>query len=337
MRSKLFFFTKFTAALFFVYFLSYTQYLNWEQIHHERMDEFIAAVQNVLNGTPPFRAFQNRVLTPEIINILGTISESPTILFAKLSLLTLNFSLFFLVKNATGKVSTGVFSVILATLIYNSLHHYWTYAWDFTEGGTLLLLGYFAYKEKSLVYFIALFCVSIFNRESAVFIALYCLIFGLWQSFITKKINYTWIGWGASLGILSYLITESMRRIFFIHSNAPQIGLDIEHKNFGNQFHFSGNLTSFRDMLLHQNIATPYWILIFFSFFIYITIFGKKERNPYVFSLGISMLSYLTSLVILGVIFETRIYQPLAWIIPFLTCGILINNGRVVPPKSAPY
>lgn len=54
----------------------------WQQVHASNLNDLVQAYEAVLNGTPHWRAFQNRLMGPYLVSALGNISASPYEFFA---------------------------------------------------------------------------------------------------------------------------------------------------------------------------------------------------------------------------------------------------------------
>mgnify|MGYP000361353159 FL=1 len=77
-------------GLLFVLVISYFQFKNWVLIHEENMQAVIGAAYGVFDGTPHWRAFQNRIFSPGLVYALGFISDRPFMLFMAAGIFSLN-------------------------------------------------------------------------------------------------------------------------------------------------------------------------------------------------------------------------------------------------------
>ncbi len=197
-------------GLLFVLVISYFQFKNWVLIHEENMQAVIGAAYGVFDGTPHWRAFQNRIFSPGLVYALGFISDKPFILFMAGGIFALNCLLYGLVVHLTGNIARALLAVQGAVLMWIFQHHYWFYSWDLTEALCLLLFTYAALTEKMNRGALAvLILVSMLNKETAVLIGVYFMVRGAAEQWAGRPINHKMIGQGAALSIASVMRDRS--------------------------------------------------------------------------------------------------------------------------------
>lgn len=212
-------------GLLLVLAISYFQFKNWVLIHEENMQAVIGAAYGVFDGTPHWRAFQNRIFSPGLVYALGFISDRPFILFMAAGIFTLNCVLYGLVLRLTGSVARAVLAVQGAVLMWIFQHHFWFYSWDLTEALCLLLFTYAALTDKmNRGVLAALVLVSMLNKETAVLIGVYFMVRGAAEKWAGRPINYRMIGQGAALSIASLIVTEALRHYLFKFSSLDGVG-----------------------------------------------------------------------------------------------------------------
>ncbi len=171
MKSKIEHFKFLFISVLVILMVSYGQYISWKLTHQDHIGDLMAASDGVLNGTPHWRAFQNRLLAPTLVWLLSTFHHHPFMIFVGISLVGLNFCLFYMVKNHTKNNGYAFLSLILVSIFWVFLQDFWSYPWDFLEAFCLLFLAYSAIIESGISPVLIVFMVSLFNRESSVFLA----------------------------------------------------------------------------------------------------------------------------------------------------------------------
>lgn len=309
-------------GLLLVLVISYFQFKNWVLIHEENMQAVIGAAYGVFDGTPHWRAFQNRIFSPGLVYALGFISDKPFILFMAAGIFALNCVLYGLVLRLTGSVARAVLAVQGAVLMWIFQHHFWFYSWDLTEALCLLLFTYAALTEKmNRVVLAALVLVSMLNKETAVLIGVYFMVRGAAEKWAGRPINYRMIGQGAALSIASLIVTEALRHYLFKFSSLDGVGHDVEHAAFGNHFNHAKNWETL--MRFVQRPSAFFLIIVFYvTALISLAAQAIKARNTSLMGLSAALAGYALALWVFGVIDEYRIYQPLMWCVALLLVSV---------------
>ncbi len=309
-------------GLLFVLVISYFQFKNWVLIHEENMQAVIGAAYGVFDGTPHWRAFQNRIFSPGLVYVLGFISDKPFILFMAAGIFALNAVLYGLVLHLTGSIARALLAVQGAVLMWIFQHHYWFYSWDLTEALCLLLFTYAALTEKmNRGALIVLILVSMLNKETAVLIGVYFMVRGAAERWAGRPINYKMIGQGVALAVASVIVTEALRHYLFKFSSLDGVGRDVEHATFGNHFNYAKNW----ETLMHfvQRPSAFFLIIVFYvTALISLVAHAIKVRKASLIGLSAALTGYALALWVFGVIDEYRIYQPLMWCVALLLVGI---------------
>lgn len=314
-------------GLLFVLIISYFQFKNWVLIHEENMQAVIGAAYGVFDGTPHWRAFQNRIFSPGLVYALGYVSDKPFILFMAAGIFMLNGLLYGLVLHLTGSIARALLAVQGAVLMWIFQHHYWFYSWDLTEALCLLLFTYAALTDKMNRGVLAmLVLVSILNKETAVLIGVYFMVRGVAEKWAGRAVNYRMIGQGAALSIASLIVTEALRHYLFKFSSLDGVGRDVEHAAFGNHFNYAKNW----ETLMHfvQRPSAFFLIIVFYvTALISLVAQAIRARNTSLIGLSAALAGYALALWVFGVIDEYRIYQPLMWCVALLLVGINRSNA----------
>lgn len=176
---------------------------------------------------------------------------------------------------------------------------------------------------------VLLFGISIFNRESGMFIPVYVVLLGGYQSWKDKAIAWRPILAGGAGLISGVLIVEVLRKTLFKYSIIPNVGTDEVHQTFENHFYLVDNILAIITDILHTEFLTPIWFLFFVTIFTALSIKGWKEQRGPVFALGVTMLGYMAAILCFGTYRETRLYQPLSWAIPFLFVSFFCQRKEI--------
>lgn len=305
------------AGLLFVLAVSYFLYKNWQLIHEENLQALIGVSYDVLDGTPHWRAFQNRIFSPIVVWALGWVSDKPFVLFVQAGFFALNLALYAMVCELTGSVLRAMLAVLAATLTFIFQHHFWFYTWDLTEAGLLLLFSYAVLRDRMGIWVGLLAIVALFNKETSVLIGVFLMarsLAGQWlgQGFDRKRFMQ-----GAAFSVLAVITAEVLRHALFKTSSLDGVGGDQVHAAFGNHFNQGHN---WEVLLKFLQRPSAFFLLIVF----YLTALGGlvthafRRRDPALIALSISLLGYAASLWIFGVLDEYRIYQPLMWCMALL-------------------
>ena len=134
----------------------------------------IDAALGVLQGTPHWRIYQNRILAPGLIKLLtySGLSVDSAYLVGWVGLLAVAgyLALTFLWRLYGDKGLALAGFLALHLLFVFSLGRL-LYIWDLSDLVVFVVFSYLVLREAPLRSFVGLFIVAIFNRESAYFIA----------------------------------------------------------------------------------------------------------------------------------------------------------------------
>lgn len=310
--------------MLFVLILSYFQFRSWQVFHDDNMHELIRSSFGVVDGTPHWRAFQNRVFAPYLISALGWVSSEPFFLFMKACFAVLNVSLYGMVLKYTGSNGRALMAVLGAILMWLFQQHTWCYTWDMAEAVCALFLTWFAMQGRFNVWVVALIVVSLFNKETAASIGVFFIAHGLAKGFVAPqgggergKVDVKEVAAGAALTVLSVVLTEVLRHALFKSSGLDGIGLDEAHAAFGNHWKLTDNGHFFMD-----DVRKPSAFMFIVLF--YLTAMGAfvvgtfKSRQPHMIGLSMAWFSYAVALLLWGLLVEFRIFQPLMWTLVLL-------------------
>lgn len=314
--------------------ISYLEWRGWWATHKAHMATLMAASQGVLEGTPHWRAYQNRLLGPALLEILGLFSREPFRVFAAIMFLTGNLALYRMCARWLPATWRGAWQAGLVLLVpfvvwmYGS--HFWTYPWDFLEMHALLVLAYLALTVPvgTVWPFVALYAVALFSRESALFIPMFVLI-RAWLVSVPNRWRQTVLALG--LIALGMGLIQLTRQSLFEHSSLPEVGLDTAHAVWGNHLTLQINQAdwvSMRQTGLHQGAFALFGGLTAFYALACGWLWTRQEKTAT--ALALTMLAYMLVMVPLAHLKEGRIYQPLGACTALIACYLTLHRKRGV-------
>lgn len=286
--------------------ISYLEWRGWWATHKAHMATLMAASQGVLEGTPHWRAYQNRLLGPALLEFLGLFSREPFRMFAAIMFLTGNLALY--------------------RMCARWLPATWRGAWQ----AGLLVLAYLALTVPvgTVWPFVALYAVALFSRESALFIPMFVLI-RAWLVSVPNRWRQTVLALG--LIALGMGLIQLTRQSLFEHSSLPEVGLDTAHAVWGNHLTLQINQAdwvSMRQTGLHQGAFALFGGLTAFYALACGWLWTRQEKTAT--ALALTMLAYMLVMVPLAHLKEGRIYQPLGACTALIACYLPLHRKRGV-------
>ncbi len=288
-------------------------------MHFERMDELAMVSYGPITGEPFWRAFQNRLLGPFLIdtgiNLFGIsiVNSFKIILLGTLIFANSSVVIIFKKLGLTKERVIG-FLVIFNFLFLILQDHRWIMIWDPIDIIIFLWFFYGLIKQKSFTYFTLLFLIALFNRESALFIALWFILDGIYPVFKKKSIELKKLLIGSFLMVTGILYTWWIRTILFKKSMIDYVGKDLEHvATGGNHINFMRNLEILVENIVRVQIDSM--ALVFVGYLGYLFIVHRSKLNAFMIKGGILTFVMFSSIWFFGIITETRQYL---YLIPFV-------------------
>ena len=306
----------------------------------ENFELSLKAAEGVLNGYPHWRVYQNRLLGPLIFQAGKYIFKDSLFAYILISILLISIAGFIVWKIGDSKGGLRLAFSILCVfhiLFTFTLNLYWLYLWDYISLVIFLLFVESVISKRSILWFLGIWFVGIFNHENAVFIGTYLIADSLVPLIINRinNINSEFINFdvkkifiGFSCVTLSTLIVEFLRNTFLKEAIAPSVfGLNIDPNIMPFQlfknFKILKSTTSTIDYYSTQTLPIIFFLLTIVL--ITILIFLK---NPILYGgFSLNYLLFIASLLMFGVFYETRIYINL---IPLCILGAIVLTDRKV-------
>jgi hypothetical protein len=302
----------------------------------------VEASLSVTNGYPIWKLFQSRVLGPYTIKILS-FASSDAYMAAHITFHIVAVAIAgFLCWRLGRKYGGNDQSALLALTVFISCFALiiappWLYSWDLIDIIVFLFFIDLVLSRASLVWFLSLFAVAIWNRDSANFIALWLIVDPIirylnarWQK-LTPIIPFDWRRVIAGLVCIAtgIILAESLKRNLMIEQIGPKI-FPNEPISADNRYNI---VFGFNMQLLKQSLTEfdhHFWFIVPALYVLVATLglrFTLRDPQRYV-SLYVVLLALLMSLVTFALFFEMRVYLIL---IPF----IVIFSVILLRPISA--
>lgn len=316
-KIKNFFFSEmFFYMLIFILSVSIFKVLNTHNIPNNEFS--IKTTISVLKFSPDWIAFQNRLMGPYLIlfiSKLGLSFETAWKLFLAFFIFLQNLTLVLILKRERYKNSEIIIILSIFSLIFLTIQHFCLYPWDNIDLFFFTLFSYWILKEKKIIYFLILFSLSIFNRETALFIPIYLILSSL---IIKDKIpyfgfrSYKFFLGGFITFILGIMYVILIRDYLFIADESTHLD---NFSLIGNRIHFFENLK----YILYKNFFGTNLIYSFFiiSTVIFFFIFRVKKNQNYLYCYLIFLLISI-NIIFFGYFNETRMLMILLPFVLFL-------------------
>ena len=315
--------TIFSVSLVTVGFLLH---IHWDNVINTTL---INGSMGVLEGTPHWRVNQSRLMGPvilKLITIFGIISEHWALRFFSLFFITLNnYFLAICISNLTN----SKYQILNTLILFNSLfiisQDRWLFVWDFIDITFFIFYGFILFKEEYFKYLLPVNFLHIFNRESALIMAVFFLVIFLLENrhniiILIKDKLFLGLIFNLFFGLLYTYFSRTL--LFIRQSDYTGGGQDLDN-NFlgGNWVTPSYNYNSLYNGETVSN--TLIIISLLLVFFVLIKNFKRYDliQKKLVFGVIINILP----IFIFGIFTETRQYFPA---IVLLTYLIFSSNNK---------
>ncbi|MBV8118990.1 MAG: hypothetical protein JO081_03510 [Alphaproteobacteria bacterium] len=306
----------------------------------------VDAAAGVLAGKPHWRTFQARVLGPLLIDRISPLFPSFFDAHVCFSIVTLAV-MGYLAWRIGWRVGANLGAAMLALFVFETsfsflLTPHWLYAWDYLNIIVFLVFVDFVVAGRSWPWFVALWAIGIFSRETAAFIAVWMILEALSRRYFARRPG----GGGERLdrgmliaGIVSLVlgaaIVQAITRALFIEEVGPKIFNDVAGEG-GRAFYalrIAKNFDIAIDSLTRFQYDMPFVILIYLGVTLVLAIgIMRADRRRY-FAFGLTYIAHIATTLVFGILNETRVFVEQ---IPLVILGTLVLtrlNGR---PERAP-
>lgn len=290
--------------------------------------ESINAAASVISGTPAWAINQSRVLAPYSVAYLSVLMGGNFGLAHVIFMCVMTFisGLLFLVLTSRlfGR-QAGWFAFVAFHMLFSTLlNEQWLLAWDHYSIIAFTLFVYFVMADKSWRWFTALFAVAIFNRESALFIALWMVLHAICTGWSRRPSKDWWrhINWpqgaaGLLCGMSALAILRILRTTLLVHEQNATPGA-VHNLLFMWPQNVETTLDAFTSNF-GMRLICPGFLAVTAA----IAIVLARRNPPRFLALSLTHLALVVSIFLFGVITETRVMLEL---VPFVIFGLLWLN-----------
>jgi hypothetical protein len=303
----------------------------------------VDVAHGIVTGLPPWRVFQSRVLGPVILEALSRLFPTRRAAYAFFAFAAVALCGYLLLalspfgRNSHWRHRPAETAhddprpALLAFFCLQALvallsGRPWLYAWDYLDLIFFVLFNVLALTNKPWPYLFALFIVSTFNRESAWFIAIWMMAQPLVEQIAARRrgeparFDYPRFGAGAIALPLGVAMTEALRRWLLVREIGPEIYTLDPTIYRGPYFHFQlwSNLRSAEAMLTTLSQSTESIALLVLGATVVMAVVLALRDPQRWLALGVVHILMVGSLLLFGVLLESRIYLEL---VPFLALG----------------
>jgi len=304
-----------------IFFISIVNYVFLHLIHDANWITLVEASFDVANRTPHWRVNQSRLMGPillKLITLFGFISEQWALRLFMIFFVTFNNLLLAVcLSNMTNSKQKILNTLIIFNALFIISQDVWLYVWDFIDISFFIFYGFILFKDEYLKYLVPINFFHIFNRESALIMAVFFLLL-----MYTKDKNFTKlfknnyvIGliFNLTFGVL---YTYFSRKILFIRqSDYTGGGQDLENNFLGGNW--VTPLYNYNSLYNGETLANTLILLSLLLVFIFIfknyKSFESVQKN-----LSFGVILNILPVFIFGIFTETRQYFPSLVLLTYL-------------------
>ena len=246
----------------------------------------------------------------KLITLFGFISEQWALRLFMMFFVTFNN---LLLAVCLSNMTNSKQKILNTLIIFNALliisQDVWLYVWDFIDISFFIFYGFILFKEEYLKYLVPINFLHIFNRESALIMAVFFLLL-----IYTKDKNFTKLFKNSYvIGLIfnltfGVLYTYFSRKILFIRqSDYTGGGQDLENNFLGGNW--VTPLYNYNSLYNGETLANALILLSLLLVFIFIfknyKSFESVQKN-----LSLGIIINIFPVFIFGIFTETRQYFP---------------------------
>ncbi len=294
-------------------------------IHNEHYKDLVHAAYGVVMGKPHWRAYQNRLLGPCLVQLVSQVTgwtfQRTFSLFVNATVALANFISFYAVLDLTKNRRISLKYAFYYSLFFLALQdNHWLYLWDLINLSLFFMFAYGIFKNWKMRFFAYLFVVCLLNREDALFVALWLVIDAFTYNRKLLKdfkaecsiINRSQLFIGIFLIVVGIVYTKFIRDLLFVESSLNGIGLDLRHAAIGEHITFFTNIAYLFNFWQQNNLnIIPAYICIVLTIYLCI----KLRHDEFLKKIGWLFACMSISIFAFGRIGETRVFFML---IPFI-------------------
>ena len=293
----------------------------------------------VTTGHPVWKTFQGRVLAPYIIKAMALGSPAHYVAahmaFQFIAVALAAFLLWRLGRKIGGNEQSGIFALALFVMSFVALlRPPCLYSWDFVDLIVFTLFIDFVLSNRPLSWFIGLFAVATWNRDSANFIALWLMIEPVLRALrqrlkdgVMPALDWWRMLAGVACVAAGLIIAELLRRNLLIEEMAPKYFPD-NPVVAGHRYNFvlPINIEYLRHSLFSQTALT---VLSFLAITVWLGAAAARRDPQRGLPLFAIELALIAATLGFGIIYEPRVFVPL---IPFFVVSAVQMRTAATSP-----
>jgi hypothetical protein len=284
----------------------------------DQYERCVQAAQGVIDGRPHWRIYQSRVLSPYIIDTLSHVMPSFVSAHVLFSLVALAAAGMIAARigervGRRGLVAMFAFHAMFALLLARP----WLYAWDFVDAIVFLLFVDFVLAGRPWTWFLALAALGSLNHEIAAFICIWPAANAVFRR--EGKLAWKPIAGAAACFVAMLAVVELLRGALLVEQMGPKMFPDAP-AGMGSSFYFALplNVDILGRIFTHFDYGMPMVIPVFLAAVVAFAVVLARREPARFGALAATYLVVIASLLVFGVLVETRIYIVL---IPLVVLG----------------
>jgi len=298
-------------------------------MHDPNWDTLVEGSFDVANRTPHWRVNQSRLMGPVILKLMtifGIVSEQWALRFFSTFFIALNN---YLLAICISNLTNSKYQILNTLIIFNAFfivsQDVWLFAWDFIDITFFIFYGFVLFKDDYLKYLIPINFLHIFNRESALIMAVFFLFVLLFENknnifILIKDKLFLGLIFNLSFGLI---YTYFSRRLLFIRqSDLTGGGQDLDNNFLGGNF--VTPMLNYSQLFNGETVANTLIIISLLTVF-FVLIKNFKEYDFIQKKLAVGVVVNILPIFIFGIFTETRQYFPA---IVLLTYLIFSNSAK---------
>ncbi|MBD3384425.1 hypothetical protein GF407_05795 [candidate division KSB1 bacterium] len=271
--------------------------------------------KNLLNRETNIQAWMNRILAPVLVlgfsKMSGLAWHSSHLFLSVLLLFLLNIMLFYYCLKLCRSPGTAACILLSYLLAFLLLQHYYIFLWDYID---IIIMSAFVFGilgQFPLYYFIILFFIALFNRESSLFIVFFLFIQSFQLKPNLKLISKKHLFVSLSLFLINSVYIKAMRMLLYngperkdVYTGLPGILGNENHLMFNLKYFLYNFYYFFTKLGPDFNVVISAFIVFMVAFIIFCLIHGPPPLQRAALLLAAMVFSIFVS----GLIMETRMW-----------------------------
>jgi len=292
----------------------------------------VNAAVGVLTGHPHWVVYQNRVLGPWIIAQMNLIFPNYAMSYDIFSIIMITIVGY--LASILGREVAGSPGMLMALLTFQMsfvmlLSPPWLYVWDYLSTMFFFIFIIIIQKGWSYRWIILLFAVAIFNREDALFIALWLIIdpFARWLWLRLREgrsAGLRW--WQIASGVLcligGWFVIAGLRKALLVEEIGPKLWPNIE--GYGTSYHLKilKNILDIEGMFSIFSFSMPFLIPIFLVLMIIAASWLACQNQGRWLGLALVYLGLVGATMTFSDLMETRVYLVFIPLLVLTVCQV---------------